>query len=89
MHRNTLILVLLVVVLLPFSLSCMVRTDNPHRAPAQETLSDPNGPIVYIGVAGNTYHRQGCSVMKLEEHPITLKDAKRFYKPCKKCNPAQ
>jgi hypothetical protein len=67
----------------------MVNTDDPHRAPAQEALSDPNGTIVYIGVAGNTYHRAGCSVMKLEEHAISLKDAKRFYKPCQICDPPQ
>ena len=89
MQRNVYLLLLLVVVLVPFWLSCPVHTDDPHRPPPEKALSDPNGPVVYIGIAGNTYHQEGCSIMKLEQHPISLVDAKRFYKPCKKCKPVE
>ncbi len=89
MQRKTLILLLLVAILVPLLLSCPVHTDDPHRPPPEQMLSDPNGIVVYLGVAGNTYHKEGCSVMKLEQYPISLVDAKRFYKPCQLCNPPQ
>ena len=76
-------------VLISCTLSCLMNSDDPHRPTPEEALADANEPIVYIGNYGNTYHKETCTLMKLDRYPIELDEAKRFYKPCKRCEPVE
>ena len=52
----------------------------------KESTQDPKSQTVYITRTGHKYHRDGCRYLK-SRIPISLKDAKSGYAPCKVCMP--
>ena len=83
---------LIVLLTVPFTLSCMINVDDPRRTTEDTALrleADPNEPIVFIGRFGNTYHTEDCELLQLDVFPIALPEAKRFYSPCTSCKPPQ
>jgi hypothetical protein len=42
---------------------------------------------VYVTRTGIRYHREDCRYLKKSKIPMTLKEAARFYTPCKVCAP--
>jgi hypothetical protein len=83
------LLTFVVLVFASLTLSCLVKTGDPYRPNDEVALADANEPIVYVGNYGNTYHRKDCILIRLDRYPMTLSEAKRFYKPCKQCKPVE
>lgn len=51
-------------------------------------LEEPSTETVYVTNTGECYHRDGCSYLR-SRNPISLEDAKKWYRPCSRCNPPQ
>ncbi len=43
--------------------------------------------IVYITRHGKAYHRDTCRFLAKSKIPLPLSEAKKYYVPCKVCNP--
>lgn len=63
---------------------------NGGRSPAVSSTfiesNDPKGQMVYVTRTGKKYHRDGCTHLK-SRIPLSLKEAKIRYSPCKVCVP--
>lgn len=44
---------------------------------------------VYITRHGSAYHRDSCMYLSKSKIAISLRDAKKYYHPCKVCRPDQ
>lgn len=77
------LLLCLVVLLLPFSLSaCDDEDESDDYSPSK------SGTIVYVTRTGSKYHRGSCNYLSSSKIEIDLDDAKDDgYSPCSKCNP--
>jgi hypothetical protein len=53
---------------------------------ASSESNEPQGQMVYVTRTGKKYHRDGCTHLK-SRIPISLKEAKHRYAPCKVCMP--
>jgi hypothetical protein len=58
----------------------------PPRSTTSESSKDPQSQTVYVTRTGKKYHRDGCVHLK-SRIPISLKEAKARYAPCKVCMP--
>jgi hypothetical protein len=47
----------------------------------------PEEIVVYVTDTGTKYHRGGCSSLRASRYPLALKEASKYYSPCKNCNP--
>lgn len=77
------LLLCLLVLLLPFSLSaCDDEDESDDYSPSK------SGTVVYVTRTGSKYHRGSCSYLSSSKIEIDLDDAKDDgYSPCSKCNP--
>ena len=48
---------------------------------------DKDDPIVYVTRTGQCYHSSYCSYLRRSKIPMKLSEARRYYRPCSKCNP--
>ncbi|GEM_PF-4033459 len=77
---------------------------NTHNSDKAESLSSDyvpslsakallavngNDPIVYVTRTGQCYHRGSCSYLRKSKIPMRLSEARKLYRPCKRCNPPQ
>ena len=44
---------------------------------------------VYITRRGSTYHRDSCRYLNKSKIALPISEAKKFYRPCKICKPAE
>lgn len=56
---------------------------------ARQGDEPPDNSLVYVTPTGKKYHRPTCKYVKNNSnaHPISLKQARASYDPCKVCNP--
>lgn len=52
-----------------------------------EKKTESKGDVVYITKTGKKYHRSDCSSLSKSKIEISLKEARKKYEPCKRCNP--
>jgi hypothetical protein len=52
-----------------------------------EQDADEEAVTVYVTRTGKKYHSSGCRYLRKSKIPVTLKEAKRQYEPCKVCRP--
>ena len=55
----------------------------------QDDASKTGQITVYVTRTGKCYHRAGCRYLRKSRIPISLKEAKKRYRPCSVCNPPQ
>ncbi len=53
-----------------------------------EPQPEPTAEQVYVTDTGGCYHRIWCSYLH-SVNPISLEDAKAYYRPCSRCHPPQ
>lgn len=58
----------------------------PSAKVASSASNEPQGQMVYVTRTGKKYHRDGCTHLR-SRIPISLKEAKVRYSPCKVCMP--
>lgn len=61
-----------------------LRGAPPHAVAAKE---EEIAETVYVTRSGKKYHREGCRYLRSEVRAISLDRARRFYEPCKVCDP--
>jgi endonuclease YncB( thermonuclease family) len=65
------------------------KPSTPQKTQEFKQVKEPEQKeiIVYITRTGAKYHRPGCQYLRKSMIPISLKEAKRRYLPCSRCNP--
>ncbi len=66
------------------SLTTCLAAQQPKSQPAPK----PQEVTVYVTRTGAKYHREGCRYLK-SKIPMSLKEAKQRYTPCKVCKPPE
>lgn len=66
------------------SLTTCLAAQQPKSQPEPK----PQEVTVYVTRTGAKYHREGCRYLK-SKIPMSLKEAKQRYTPCKVCKPPE
>ncbi|MFH1905357.1 MAG: hypothetical protein ABIK53_07555 [bacterium] len=61
----------------------------PSSATRVSSDANRNDPIVYVTRTGKCYHRDSCSYLRKSKIPMKLSEARKLYRPCKRCKPPQ
>jgi hypothetical protein len=68
------------------------RSSRPDSLRPDTTLSTTGATtsrdtVVYVTRTGKKYHREGCRYLSGGASSISLKEARRDYTPCSRCDP--
>lgn len=68
--------------LLSLTFAAFAMAQEPKKQPDKK----PAEVTVYVTRTGTKYHREGCRHLR-SKIPMSLKEAKQRYEPCKVCRP--